>query len=236
MTPHPRLGFSHIRTLLRLASGLVSPSRIDTRAPAVLSRPSASLGCMSMPPLEEAVSVDEAGIWDAEAIAQVAAATFPLACPQDAAEDDIADFIERTLSAEKFAEYLSSPERIVLEARAGEEIVGYLMAVDAAPEDPAIDAMITARPAIEISKLYVMPGHHGSGISAALMDAIVARATHSACGPVARRQPGEHPRPALLREAGLRGGGHAHVRRGGADARRFRHAAHPPKGCRPVSR
>ncbi|UPK64097.1 GNAT family N-acetyltransferase [Rhodococcus pyridinivorans] len=131
---------------------------------------------MSMPPLEEAVSVDEAGIWDAEAIAQVAAATFPLACPQDAAEDDIADFIERTLSAEKFAEYLSSPERIVLEARAGEEIVGYLMAVDAAPEDPAIDAMITARPAIEISKLYVMPGHHGSGISAALMDAIVARA------------------------------------------------------------
>lgn len=129
-----------------------------------------------MPPLEEAVSVDEAGIWDVEAIAQVAAATFPLACPPDAAEDDIADFVERTLSAEKFAEYLSSPERIVLEARAGEEIVGYLMAVDTAPGDRAIDAMITARPAIEISKLYVMPGHHGSGVSAALMDAIVARA------------------------------------------------------------
>ena len=129
-----------------------------------------------MPPLEEAVSVDEAGIWDAEAIAQVAAATFPLACPPDAAEDDIADFIERSLSAEKFAEYLSSPERIVLEARAGGDIVGYLMAVDAAPGDPAIDAVITARPAIEISKLYVMPGHHGAGVSTALMDAIVVRA------------------------------------------------------------
>ncbi|WP_241384405.1 GNAT family N-acetyltransferase [Rhodococcus sp. CH91] len=130
---------------------------------------------MSMP-LGEAVTVEEAGIWDAEAIAQVAAATFPLACPPGAADDDIADFIERTLSAEKFAEYLSSPERIVLEARADGEIVGYLMAVDAAPNDPGIDAVITARPAIEISKLYVVPGHHGAGVSAALMDAILARA------------------------------------------------------------
>ncbi|MEU5840531.1 GNAT family N-acetyltransferase [Rhodococcus sp. NPDC047139] len=132
---------------------------------------------MSMPPLDESVTVDEAGIWDAEAIAQVAATTFPLACPPEAGEDDIADFIERTLSAEKFAEYLSSPERTVLEARTGGEIVGYLMAVDAAPEDPAVAEVVTARPAIEISKMYVMPGHQGSGVSSALMEAIIARAT-----------------------------------------------------------
>ncbi|UYP20678.1 GNAT family N-acetyltransferase [Rhodococcus sp. Z13] len=131
---------------------------------------------MSTSSLEEAVSVERAGIWDAEAIADVAAATFPLACPPDANADDIAAFIDRTLSAEKFSEYLADPQRIVLKASAGKDIVGYLMVVDAAPEDPEIDAMITARPSIEISKLYVMPGHHGAGVSAALMGAIVEQA------------------------------------------------------------
>lgn len=128
---------------------------------------------MSASSLEEAVSVESAGIWDAESIADVAASTFPLACPPDSDESDIAEFIDRTLSAEKFAEYLTDPARVVLKASAGGDIVGYLMAIDAAPTDPAIDRMITARPAVEISKFYVVPGHHGTGAAAALMRSIV---------------------------------------------------------------
>jgi ribosomal protein S18 acetylase RimI-like enzyme len=145
--------------------------------------------------LEESVSVGPAGIWDAETIAGVAATTFPLACPPGAGSEDIAAFVEETLSAENFSEYLTDPRRIVLKACVDDEIVGYLMAVDPASEttvdpasensvDPAsqnsdayaVPDVVTARPAIEISKLYVLPGHHGAGVSAALMDAIVERA------------------------------------------------------------
>ncbi|MGI9208719.1 MAG: GNAT family N-acetyltransferase, partial [Rhodococcus sp. (in: high G+C Gram-positive bacteria)] len=153
--------------------------------------------------LEESVSVGPAGIWDAETIAGVAATTFPLACPPGAGSEDIAAFVEETLSAENFSEYLTDPRRIVLKACVDDEIVGYLMAVDPASEttvdpasensvdpasqnsvDPAsensaayaVPDVVTARPAIEISKLYVRPGHHGAGVSAALMDAIVERA------------------------------------------------------------
>lgn len=133
---------------------------------------------MSTSSLEEAVSVDRAGIWDAEAIADVAATTFPLACPPDAGPDDIAAFIDATLSAEKFSEYLTDRTRIVLKACVRGEIVGYLMAIDATddPADDTVGATITARPAIEISKLYVLPGHHGTGASAALMQAIAGHA------------------------------------------------------------
>ncbi len=141
---------------------------------------------MSTSSIEEAVSVGPAGIWDAETIAGVAAATFPLACPPGAGSDDIAAFVDETLSAENFSQYLTDPTRIVLKASVADEIVGYLMAVDpysatspdseSEPEASDVPDVITARPAVEISKLYVLPGHHGAGVSAALMEAIVERA------------------------------------------------------------
>lgn len=160
MTPHPRLGFSHFRG-------------ISQRRPAEWFT-----GFMSTPSLRESVSpvsVEQAGIWDAEVLADVAAATFPLACPPDATREDIAAFVDEALSAERFSEYLTDPERIVLKASTDSEIVGYLMAIDAPPANPEIAAMIDARPAIEISKMYVLPGHHGTGVSTALMAAVVER-------------------------------------------------------------
>ncbi|NLV79252.1 MAG: GNAT family N-acetyltransferase [Rhodococcus sp.] len=119
------------------------------------------------------VIVERAGIWDAEAVADVAAATFPLACPPGSTREDIASFVDETLSAERFGDYLTDPLRIVFKACLDGEIVGYLMAVDSPPTDPGIRATITASPSVEISKLYVLPGAHGSGVAAALMDAIV---------------------------------------------------------------
>lgn len=139
---------------------------------------------MSTPSLEEStanVSVEQAGIWDAETIADVAATTFPLACPADASQEDIAAFIDDTLSAERFSEYLTDPTRIVLKATVGGEIVGYLMAVDAEPADPGVREAVTALPTTEISKLYVLPGRHGTGVAAALMAAVVEHARAAGC-------------------------------------------------------
>ncbi len=115
------------------------------------------------------VIVDRAGLWDAEALSDVAAATFPLACPPEATPDDIEVFVSEVLSGERFGEYLSDPARIVLKAVADDDIVGYAMLVAGAPADPAVAESVQLHPAVEISKMYVLPGHHGTGVSTALM-------------------------------------------------------------------
>ncbi|WP_036502983.1 MULTISPECIES: GNAT family N-acetyltransferase [Nocardia] len=122
---------------------------------------------------EQEVVVDRAGLWDAEELSDVATATFPLACPPELTEESIDTFIAEVLSGERFGEYLSDPQRIVLKAVLGGDIVGYTMLISGEPVDSAVATLIEARPALEISKMYVMPGHHGGGVSTALMNAAV---------------------------------------------------------------
>ncbi|WP_174557466.1 GNAT family N-acetyltransferase [Nocardia vaccinii] len=117
------------------------------------------------------VTVDRAGLWDAEAISDVAAATFPLACPPGLAEADIETYIDETLSDERFGEYLSDPDHTVLKAVSGGQIVGYAMLIAGGPTDPVVARAVDLRPVLEINKMYVLPGHHGSGVSTALMTA-----------------------------------------------------------------
>ncbi len=117
------------------------------------------------------VIVDRAGLWDAEDLSDVAATTFPLACPPGLAAADIERFIDQALSTDRFGEYLSDPNRTVLKAVSGDEIVGYAMLVAGVPEAAA--HAVVGRPAIELKKMYVVPGRHGSGVSTALMLAAV---------------------------------------------------------------
>lgn len=126
------------------------------------------------------VTVDRAGLWDAEALSDVAAATFPLACPPHATPDDIEIFITEVLSGERFGEYLTDPTRIVLKAVADGDIVGYAMLHYDDPADPEVANAVDLRPVAEISKMYVLPGHHGAGISKALMNASLERAREDA--------------------------------------------------------
>lgn len=113
---------------------------------------------------------------DAAELAAVAAVTFPLACPPSVTTDDVADFLATTLSEQCFAGYVAAPDRTVLKAVVGDAVVGYAMLVDGVPADPDVRAAVTMRPAVEISKLYVLPDHHGEGISHLLMDAAVEHA------------------------------------------------------------
>jgi len=105
-----------------------------------------------------AVEVCAAGIADADELAAIAAATFPLACPPSADPGDIAACITENLSAERFAMYLGDPQRCVLAARHGGRIIGYAM-------------LIRGDADVELSKIYVLADHHRSGAAAALMDA-----------------------------------------------------------------
>jgi len=102
-------------------------------------------------------------------LADVAARTFPLACPPSCTSDDVAAFIAEYLSAARFADYLGDPDRTVLIAVDDDRIVGYAMLISGVPDDPDVEAAVTTRPTVELSKMYVLPDAHGAGVSAALM-------------------------------------------------------------------
>lgn len=104
-------------------------------------------------------------------LADVAARTFPLACPPSCTPDDVAAFIAENLTPDRFADYLSDPDRTVLTALENDRIIGYAMLIAGVPDDPDVAAAVTTRPTVELSKMYVLPDAHGAGVSAALMSA-----------------------------------------------------------------
>ena len=109
-------------------------------------------------------------------LAAVAAATFPLACPPSVTPENVAAFIDENLTQTHFAGYLNDPERLILVARRDGRITGYAMLVRGVPDDDAVQQAVTVRPAVEISKMYVLPDSHGKGASAALMAEVLHRA------------------------------------------------------------
>lgn len=125
------------------------------------------------------VSVIVAADTDLDELAEVAAATFPLACPPTSAPPDIADFIAANLSRQRFADYLTDPSRIVLTARAEGRILGYAMLIRGVGDDTHVARAVTVRPAMELSKIYVLPYRHGGGVSAMLMRAALQYAHES---------------------------------------------------------
>jgi ribosomal protein S18 acetylase RimI-like enzyme len=113
---------------------------------------------------------------DIEELAGVAARTFPLACPPSATPDNIVAFIDENLSPARFREYVTDPERVVLTAREDTRMVGYVMLIRGIIDDDDVARAVKLRPAVELSKLYVLPDSHGAGVSAALMAAALDRA------------------------------------------------------------
>ncbi|KQR51971.1 acetyltransferase [Leifsonia sp. Leaf336] len=109
---------------------------------------------------------------DAVALAEVAAVTFPLACPPHTTEEAKASFIAAVLSSDRFVEYAADLQRrlFVAEDDAG-EVIGYTLLNIGEPADDDVRAAVTVRPTAELSKCYVMPGHHGEGVAGRLMEA-----------------------------------------------------------------
>jgi ribosomal protein S18 acetylase RimI-like enzyme len=118
------------------------------------------------------VTVRPATPRDAAALAEVAAATFALACPPHVTAESIALFIRDVLSRERFEGYLADPARLLFLAES-DRPVGYAMVVLGEPADDDVRAALRYRPTAELSKIYVLPEGHGSGVSQSLMTASV---------------------------------------------------------------
>ncbi|NYG08351.1 ribosomal protein S18 acetylase RimI-like enzyme [Phycicoccus badiiscoriae] len=126
------------------------------------------------------VVVRRAASADSEVLAEVAAATFALACPPHITQRAIDTFIAEVLSQACFDAYLADPQRdlfLSVEDGAGgtggtpDTVTGYAMVVHGEPTDADVQTAITLRPTAELSKIYVLPDHHGAGTSRQLMGA-----------------------------------------------------------------
>jgi len=117
------------------------------------------------------VTIRVAGPADALALAELAAATFALACPPHTTAAAVAEFLRDVLAEPNFDEYLSSPDRLVLVAEDEHAMVGYTMLVFGEPTDTDAYAAVGIRPTVELSKFYVLAESHGRGAAAALMAA-----------------------------------------------------------------
>lgn len=109
--------------------------------------------------------VREATPADAEAIARLAARTFPLACPDHTPPEAIAAHIADELNADRFRAHMDSAEFLVV-AGDGPDIRGYVMLTT---EPPPIETSWTEP--LEVRRIYVDAADHGSGIASALMRA-----------------------------------------------------------------
>ncbi|TDW30442.1 GNAT family N-acetyltransferase [Cryobacterium psychrophilum] len=112
-----------------------------------------------------------ATIADAPALAELAAATFELACPPNTTAAAVAEFLRDVLSESNFRTYLEDPNRLVFVAEFEGRLLGYTVLVFGDPGDSDVQAVIRIRPTVEVSKCYVRAGSHGGGLASSLMAA-----------------------------------------------------------------
>jgi GNAT superfamily N-acetyltransferase len=148
---------------------------------------------------------------DAEALAEVAAVTFPLACPPDMPREDVDAFIAAELSAERFAAHLADPARILLvDAEPDGRLGGYTMVVLGEPYAADVAQCIRVRPSSELSKIYVRADRQGSGAARALLDRTLEETARRGRH-LARHERRQRAGAAVLREGRLRARRHAAV-------------------------
>ena len=107
---------------------------------------------------------------DAASLAELAAETFPLACPPGNTAEDIQSFIDGNLLEQHFAAYLADPDKVILVA---DDFQGYTLTVFKEPTDPDVVKALTQTPSAELSKCYVRAGNHGTGLASQLMQATI---------------------------------------------------------------
>ena len=118
---------------------------------------------------------------DAAALADLAAVTFPLACPPGTSPEAIAAHVAAQLSPERFRAWAASAAHVLLlvepAGRPGADALpdaaplGYALLVRGEPDDPDVAAAVGPGEAVELSKIYVHAKAQGTGVSGALVRA-----------------------------------------------------------------
>lgn len=136
--------------------------------------------------VDHGTGIVPAGPEDAPALERLGRITFPLACPPTSLSEDIERFLTSSFAEANFLEWIADPAATVLvapsETQATGELAidGFSVTLAGEPTDADVLAVVTDRPVLELSKLYVHPARHGHGTAASLMAAVIESASGTA--------------------------------------------------------
>ena len=101
---------------------------------------------------------------DAEALSRLSAVVFPLGCPANTPPQDLADYISREHTADRYRAKLHDDRFRILIAKVVDHLAGLALLVRAAspPEMPSHSEL-------ELRRFYIDAPFHGRGVSHALM-------------------------------------------------------------------
>jgi GNAT superfamily N-acetyltransferase len=118
--------------------------------------------------LELETQIVRATFADAQELSRLSAAIFPLGCPADTKPEDLAEYIERELTPERFRALLAEDRNVILAVKIAGRLAGYALIVHGAtPPDARCSADC------EIRKFYIDAAYHGRGVAHALMKEVV---------------------------------------------------------------
>jgi ribosomal protein S18 acetylase RimI-like enzyme len=105
---------------------------------------------------------------DAEALSRLSAAIFPLGCPANTRAEDLAEYIGRELTPERFHALLTNERIAILLVEIGGQPAGYAM-VELGATHPQLP-----RAERELRKFYIDAAYHGRGVANTLMQQVLA--------------------------------------------------------------
>lgn len=117
------------------------------------------------------VTVRHADLTEAVKVSQLAARTFPAACPPDMSREDQQAYISTHLTPEHFTAFLSDPDTAVLVADSDGDLVGYVLLLFGSDGQPQPDMGVTAQPTGLLSKCYLDDAIRGTGVAHLLITA-----------------------------------------------------------------
>src|SRR4051794_20777185 len=109
--------------------------------------------------LDPQTQILRATLADVEALSVLSAAVFPLGCPADTPPEDLADYISREHTAERYRAMLADDRFTILSAKVAGNVVGLALLVHAA-SPPEMESPS----ALELRRFYIDPAHHGRGV------------------------------------------------------------------------
>jgi len=106
---------------------------------------------------------------DAPALSRLSAAVFPLGCPVNTPPQDLADYISREHTPERYLAMLQDKRFGILAVKVADTFAGLALLTQA-----SAPSQIESPSAFELRRFYVEPAFHGTGIANVLMEAVLA--------------------------------------------------------------
>jgi ribosomal protein S18 acetylase RimI-like enzyme len=125
------------------------------------------------------VQICRATASDAPALSRLSAALFPLGCPADTTPEDLAEYINKELTPERFRAMIEDDSIVILVVRVTGKLAGYALIAHA---DAPSHIRSLAR--LELRKFYIDTAYHVRGVAGALMKEVLAIAADGTQSPI----------------------------------------------------